>query len=135
IGKPEVGVVVAASLHEGEVLAAGHRSRGQLKGCDHFAVARQFVVKAEAAVVVAADFRDPFCKRQPAQRRSRVRTGGRTLDPGRMQGVVGKSVFQVSDDQFLMLLLMIEPEPDKGGELVPPVLRAALDQLTDGLVY
>ena len=68
LGQPEAGIVVAAGIHERQVLVVADQSRRQSVGLEIDAVARRFVVKTEARPGMA-DFHDAAGLRMPRQRR------------------------------------------------------------------
>ena len=120
VGQPQLGPPVAAVGDEGQVLAVGHRPRGELEGVAADAVARAFVVEGEAVAVVADRRCRPAGEGEPAQRRA---AGDRRQRPAvgdrpARSGLQRQHVLDVGEDQFLVLLLVVQAELDQRGAVV-----------------
>ena len=100
------------------VLPIGHRPRGQLEVLEVDPVPRTFVVEAEPAPLVA-DRLQPAAERPPLASVARVPVPRprRVRAIGRPQRVLRQRVLDIGDDQFLMLLLVIEPQLDDRRDL------------------
>ena len=110
--QPELRPTVAAVLDEGEILAVAHRPRCERERLEPDLVARPFVVKGEGGAVVA-DLDQPALAGAPLDRRGRRRHRRRRIGVGRTQRIAGQHVLGVHQDQFLMLLLVMQPEFDQ----------------------
>jgi hypothetical protein len=116
LGQPQRGVEIAAGGDERLVLAIGHQPRGQLERRHVLFMARQLVIEAEALAVVA-DRGQAAIKAQPGQRRRRRGQRRGRVQIRRQQGALRQQVLDVGEHQFLMLLLVLQPQRDQRLEL------------------
>ena len=115
-GEPQFGPPVAAVVNKRHEIAVGHGVRRDLEGVEPDAVARHLVVKAESGVGMT-DFMNCGIKRNPATPTRLDRGQGPLFLIRRLQRVARKQVLDIGQNQFLVLLLMVEPELDQGLDL------------------
>ena len=106
------GLRVAAGRDELQVLAVGHWTRGERKALEEHAVARRLVVEGES---VARRTQRCTCRRGTRATSSgcslrRAASAGCTV--GRAQRIQRQQVLDVGEQQFLVLLLVVQPERD-----------------------
>ncbi len=115
VGQPESGCGVAVVGDEVEPVGVAHRALGQGVVVQPDAVARAFVVEGEAFVGMA-DVGQTSGKTHPAHRLRVLRCGhgaGRGAGHGAIRGVqrvLRKQMQQIGEQQFLMLLLVVQPK-------------------------
>ena len=116
--QPQFGTPVAAVGDEGAHVAAADRPRGQLEIAQQQIVARRLVVEMELAVAAdvvaqrddAGRHAEPLQRRRLRRRPSRRRWQRRI---GRPRGVAGQRMLDVGEQQLLVLLLVVHPEPQQ----------------------
>src|SRR5260370_18373671 len=77
---------------------------------------RPLIVKGKPLARVS-DPVEAFRKGHPFQWGDAGRTGGGSLDIGRVEGIAGEDMLDVREHQFLVLLLMMQAKGHDGGEL------------------
>ena len=110
--QPELGAPIAAFFHESEILAAAHRAHRDGKGVQPAAMARPFVVEGEVSTVIA-DLHQPAFEFAPGQRFSRPRVPRLRRTIGWPQRVHRQRMLDVHQDQFLMLLFVMQAKFDQ----------------------
>src|SRR5947209_8016199 len=108
--------MVTAVGHELQVLSVRDEAAGEAKPRDQNPVSRRLVVKSKALAVVA-DPGEALGKREPLD------GAGGGLDLGalmiaRTQGIQAERMFEIGQNQLLMLLLVIQPERQNRGDAV-----------------
>src|SRR5260221_11349595 len=93
---------------------------------------RPLIVKGKPLARVS-DPVEAFRKGHPFQWGDAGRTGGGSLDIGRVEGIAGEDVLDVREHQLLVLLLMMQAKGHDGGELVQSPLIELLKQVKDML--
>src|SRR5690606_8208865 len=108
VGEPELGALVAAVLHEGEVFAVGDEAGGELERLQEDAMGRALVVVGEIASA-GADLERAFRIRMPPQAWGAL-APERVLDRavGGLERVEREEVEDVRQQKLLMLLLVLE---------------------------
>ncbi len=112
VGKPEFRPLITAIRDERAIFAIRHRARGKPERLQQNLVTRAFIVEGKAVAIMtdgdnAARMRDPFERgRAPHLARPRGRISGQ-------QRIGEKRMLDIGQDQFLMLLLMMEAERDQ----------------------
>lgn len=109
-----------------------HQPVGQVKAAQQCVMGRALIVEGEAAAVMA-DAGHAARVLGPASRRGRRQGGGVVGRVGRPQWVGVEQVLDVGEDQFLVLLLVVEPQRQQGVEC--RVAGLAGDQRMHGLVH
>src|SRR5262249_61020963 len=115
--KPQGCGRAAAALDEIEPFSVGDRAVSKPEWMDERAVARRFIVKGEAAAIMA-DIVNAAGKRYKAQRfrLAAIRAGaGRPV--GRFQRIGGKKRKNIGQHQLLMLLFMVDADFDEPRQL------------------
>ena len=107
--QPETRGVVAAGIHEREVLPVDHRPIGEPIRAQVNGVARALVVERKAVAFVA-DAVQAAGLLAPAERACRRTAWQRDRVIGRAKRVDGQVVLDVGEDQLLVLLLVIQAE-------------------------
>ncbi len=116
VGQPELGPLVAAVGHEGQVFADRDRPVGDAAGPQQHAVHRLLVVETEV-VAAMADLVDAARQVEPLRRRRARLCHRRPGAVARPDRVAPERVLDIGQEQLLMLLLVIEPELDQRQEL------------------
>ena len=133
ISEPVHRIAVAARLDEFEILAVCHRPRGERVVTQQHVVARGFVVKCEAASVMT-DLCDTALALDPPEWRDRFRSRRQLLLVGRPEGIHRKVVLDVHEQEFLMLLLVVESQGDAAGDVAPALLGNGVHEREHRLV-
>ncbi len=135
VGQPESGCGVAVVGDEVEPVGVAHRAVRQGVVVQPDAVARAFVVEGEAFVGMA-DVGQTAGKTHPA-RRCRVLRCGHGAGSGAIRGVqrvLRKQMQQIGEQQFLMLLLVVQPKLEQRGRggLARQTLQRRIDMGAKG---
>ena len=110
---PQFGTSISAVCYEIEPLATAHDRRSDLEGQQQFGVGWRLVVEEESVAARANRRRDSFVA-EPlgrgvashlTRRRRRICDGG--------ERVLGERVFDVHQQQLLMLLFVMQPQGDE----------------------
>ncbi|MCY1362233.1 hypothetical protein D9M69_489380 [compost metagenome] len=114
VGEPQAGGLVAAVVDELEPLAVGDRVRAQRERLQVDLVARPLAVKGKALAAMA-DLDHAAVEADPVGRRARVGDHrlGQLRRKGRPQRILREQVQDVGQQQFLVLLLMLQAERDQ----------------------
>src|SRR5260370_25314563 len=94
---------------------------------------RRLIVKGKPRARVS-DPVEAFRKGRPFEWGEAGRTGGGSLDIGRVEGIAGEDMLDVREHQFLVLLLMMQAKGHDGGDLGQSLLIELLKQVKDMLV-
>src|SRR5690606_10339142 len=97
--------------NERQVVGVTHRTVGQAEGFEEYSMARALAVEGKGLVAVT-ELQQAAGMLQPAQRGGRLRClrSGQVLTVGRLQRIEGKIVLDVHEQQFLMLLFVLQAE-------------------------
>ncbi len=109
IRQPQLRLLVAAGAHEFQVLGVRDRPVGEQERLQIQPMSRLLVVKAETGALIA-DVYQSAGLRHERQRRSRLPGRLRTALIDRRQRVAGEQMFDVGQEQLLMLLLVVQPQ-------------------------
>jgi hypothetical protein len=126
VREPPLRILVSARFDELEELAVRHRTRGELERLREDLVAGSFVVEREPGAVVTDRVEAAFEPEEP-QRRRGDRRGRGALPVAGPQRIQREEVLQVGQHQLLVLLLVVEPELERGR-------RLAVEQARDSAV-
>ena len=109
LGQPPLRLGIAPGFDKLQELRIVHRSAGDLAARQEDLVPRPLVVEGKALAHMA-DLPQPRCHRQPGRCGRRRGFGCCRLQRlvGRPQRVTGQQVLDVGEQQFLVLLLMLE---------------------------
>lgn len=130
--QPQFRPRIAAVAHEGQVFVLRHEPVGQVEAAQQRVMGRAFIVEGEAVAVVA-DAGHATRVLGPAGRRGGRQGGGAVGRVGRPERVGVQQVLDVGEDQFLVLLLVVEPQFQQGVE--SRVAGLAGDQRVHGFVH
>ena len=109
VRQPQLGPRIAAVAHEGEPFAVAHEGAGEAHRPDQRAVRRGLVVEAEIAALMA-DGVDALGQFAIAARAGGARRPPERRVVGRRGRIFRERVKDVGQHQFLVLLLVIEPD-------------------------
>jgi hypothetical protein len=133
IREPEFGTGVAAIGQECEPLRVRHQRPVDTSALDQHLVAGRFVVERETLALM------PDPGDTPGEVRVSRRPRGCGKAPGRIVGwaerVLREGVQDVGDQQFLVLLLVIEPDLEHGQDRLEGTGRRLAQQRIDGAVH
>jgi hypothetical protein len=132
LGQPQRRIAIAALLDEARVLAVGDEARGQFERPQVHAVARQFVIEAEAVAAVAG-LDQAAVETQPREWRRCRGARKRLAAIGRKRRVMRQQMLEVGEHQLLVLLLVMQAERDQ--RLQRFVLAARCEQRADAAVH
>ncbi len=126
VGQPQGGVPVAAVADELQEFGIRRRADRQLEGCEKHPMTRQLIVKREARALMP-DLEQTAVEVLIGERRSSARRARRMLRESRQQRIAREQVFDVGEQQFLVLLLVVQSECQYACELRGEALLQKLE--------
>src|SRR5512146_727451 len=125
--EPEFRPAIAAGFDEGEILAIGGEPRGETKIVEPDLVPRPLIVEGEAGAAIP-DLAQALAEFAEFKRRGRTMHRGRRLGIGGIKRVQPQDMLDVHQDQFLMLLFVIEPQRQERRDLAPLIFSGTREQ-------
>ena len=108
----------------------GHEAVGDAERLEVHLVARRLVVEGECSrVSVVPDLDEPARELEHLHRSGLGKRGRRRVDVERVDRVVEEHVLDVHEQELLVLLLVVQTEPDERRQRRPRVGVAMIDQL------
>src|SRR5690348_16729323 len=125
--EPEFRPAVAARLDEGEILAIRGEPRGETKIVEPDLVPWAFIVEGKARAAIP-DLAQALAEFAEFERRGWTMHRGRRLSIGGIERIQPEDMLDVHQDQFLMLLFVIEPQRQERRDLAPLIFSGACEQ-------
>src|ERR1051326_375869 len=118
--------------HEFKIFAIGDQTVGQGKCQDKGAMSRSFVVIRKTGPVMT-NLNDSFVEfdETAGTVRRRARRARPTFFKNGMKRVLREDVFDIGDEQLLVLLLMMDAEDDQGRDFFKKLLFCLIKKVVD----
>src|SRR4029077_13360070 len=109
--EPEFRLLISSGFNESKVCAEGNQTRAEGKFRDECAMSRSFIVVGKIATIMTNSC-NCFVEIDKCHRRRRVGFLLRAFSKNWMQRILREDMLDIGNEQFLMLLLMLNAECD-----------------------
>ena len=123
ISQPQLCAIIAAVVDKLLILGIGNQAIAKLVGGQVHPVSRCFVIEGKTRTIVT-DLNQASGKTMPRQAADCFRSARVGSRVGRQQRIMKQGIFEIGEKQFLVLLLMLDPQPAAQFNL--PSLRVLL---------
>ncbi len=135
VGEPQLGPCITTIGNERQVFAVGDQSIGKLEILDELPVPGRFAIEGETFAGMA-DVLHAAVERMPAQALAvRLDSRFQVVAVDRMQGALREDVLDVHEQQFLVLLLVLQTQLDPPVDFIGIGLGRLGQQFAHGLVH
>src|SRR6266446_10608353 len=126
--EPEFRLLISSGFNESKIFAAGNQARAEGKFRDECAMSRSFIVIGKIATIMT-DGCNCFIEIDKCHWWWRFGFLLRAFSKNWMQRILREDVFYIGNEQFLMLLLVMNAEYDDRFDFVQTLFRSGSDKI------